>query len=158
MGGQWKGQSPIINRRANPHPQYDVGFNYTVGSKWPTKAWPLKKWKTLARILKNHYSISWQQGHRNILKYIDWIDNCKVIVTSDSLGQIVGHALGKKVISLFGPTNPSRMKGIHNITVISSSLRCPHKPCYLPVCRYDRFCMDSIAPERIAQVCERLLK
>ena len=45
-----------------------------------------------------------------------------------------------------------------NVTVVPSTLKCPHMPCYMPVCRFDKFCMDYISPEKVANVCERLLK
>jgi ADP-heptose:LPS heptosyltransferase len=80
-----------------------------------------------------------------------------MIVTSDSLGQAVAQALGKKVVTLYGPTNYLRMRGIPNVTVLPSSLKCPHLPCFLPVCKFNKFCMDYISPEKVAQICKGLL-
>ncbi len=155
---KWRGQGLVLNRCRKSRPKYDIGFNYSVGSKWPTKAWPTDRWKHLEEILKDKYSISWQQGHKNINRYIDWIDSCRLIVTSDSLGQALGLALDKKIVTLYGPTNYRRMDGIKNISVIPSELNCPHMPCYLPVCKFSDFCMNHIAPEKVAQQCEFLLK
>lgn len=157
LGGRWQGQSPILGRKTEAQEKYDIGFNFSVGPKWPTKAWPMKKWKELEGLLKNEFSVSWQQGHKNISRYIDWVASCKVIVTSDSLGQIVGQALGKKVISLYGPTNYLRMTGIKNIHIIPSTLKCPFAPCYSSICKYNRFCMDYVSPSKVAAECRRLL-
>ena len=157
VDGKWRGEAAILHRRSARIEKYDIGFNFTVGTKWPTKAWPMAKWQALERLLKKKYSVSWQKGHKNIRKYIDWVDNCRVIVTCDSLGQVIGQALGKKVITLFGPTNHLRMAGIPNTHVIPSPLKCPYMPCYLPVCRYHEFCMDHISPERVAGECQKLL-
>ncbi|HOW36101.1 MAG TPA: glycosyltransferase family 9 protein [Candidatus Omnitrophota bacterium] len=157
LGGRWKGQSPVLGRKRGNREKYDIGFNFAVGPKWPTKAWPMKYWKELEGILKKDYSLSWQQGHKNVAKYIDWIESCRVIVTSDSLGQILAQALGKKVISLYGPTNYLRMTGIDNIHIVASTLNCPFAPCYSPICKFDRFCMNYISPKTVARECARLL-
>ncbi len=150
----WDGQGLILRSRRRNRVKYDVGFNHSVGSKWPTKAWPMEHWKELERILQaKNYSITWQQGHKNISKYIEWINSCRVLVTSDSLGQAIGQALGKEVITLYGPTNYLRMQGVPNVEVVPSTLVCPHRPCYMPMCIHDKFCMDFISPEKVAGIC-----
>ncbi len=158
VGQQWRGQGLILPARRKTKIKYDVGFNHAVGTKWPTKAWPMDHWKSLEKILSARYSLSWQQGHKNLMKYIDWINSCRLVVTSDSLGQAIGQALGKKVVTLYGPTNYLRMQGIPGVTVVPSTLKCPYMPCYMPVCGFDKFCMDYISPERVANVCGGLLK
>ena len=158
VGEKWSGEDLILFRQRHPKVKYDIGFNYSVGSKWPTKAWPIAKWKKLEQALKNKYIISWQRGHKNIETYIDWIDSCRMIISSDSLGQVVGQALGKQVIALYGPTNSRRMQGMNNLTTVCSQLKCPHLPCYLPICKNDKFCMDYIDPQQIARLCEETLK
>ncbi len=157
IGQRWKGEGFILKSRRVKE-KYDIGFNYSVGSKWPTKAWPMDKWKVLERLLKKKYSISWQQGQKNLNQYFDWIASCRLIVTSDSLGQTVAQVLGKQVVTLFGPTNHERMQGPENLHFVRSPLRCPYRPCYLPVCTYRRFCMNYIEPHKVARLCERLLK
>lgn len=153
----WSGQGLILSKPNNAV-QYDIGFNHAVGSKWPTKAWPMEHWKSLEGMLSKTYSISWQQGHSNLDKYIEWINSCRIIVTSDSLGQAIGQALGKKVITLYGPTNYLRMDRIPNVHVVPSSLDCPYLPCYLPVCTYKEFCMNYISAEKVAKLCEESLQ
>ena len=158
VGAQWQGQGVILSRKRLKKEKYDIGFNYSVGSKWPTKAWPLRHWKELEKRLKKNFCISWQRGHKNIRQYVNWMNSCRVIITSDSLGQILAQALGKKVITLFGPTNNKRIKGIPHISFVLSPLKCPFRPCYMPVCRYKKFCMDEIAPARVQQECLKALK
>ncbi len=158
VGEQWRGQGLVLTPPVKIKEKIDIGFNYAVGSKWPTKAWPQDHWKSLEKILETKYSISWQQGHKNLSKYIEWIASCRMIVTSDSLGQAIGQALGKRVVTLYGATNYLRMQDVPNVTVVPSTLKCPHMPCFLPVCKFDKFCMDYISPERVAQICKEQLK
>lgn len=157
VGKKWNGEGFILGYRPAAKAVYDVGFNFSVGSKWPTKAWPMEKWKALEQILTPKYSVSWQQGQEDMYKYIDWVSSCRLIVTSDSLGQLVGQILGKQVITLFGSTHHRRMEGIPGIHIIKSTLDCPHRPCYQGICKFDKFCMDYIAPEKVAVKCEELL-
>jgi heptosyltransferase-2 len=158
VGAKWRGQKSILFHKSQRKEVYDVGFNYAVGSKWPTKGWPMTHWKELEKRLRPDCSVSWQKGHKNIRQYINWIHSCRIIVTSDSLGQIVGAALGKKVVVLFGPTNHKRMKRIPHISVLASSLKCPYRPCYVPMCRYTKFCMDYIKPKDVETEVRRILK
>ncbi|MBL8012359.1 MAG: glycosyltransferase family 9 protein [Candidatus Omnitrophica bacterium] len=155
---KWSGQGLVLGRKRNSKVKYDFGFNYAVGSKWPTKAWPDEHWKSLEKLLEPKYSVSWQKGHTHLQSYINWIDSCRIIVTSDSLGQAIGSALGKKVITLYGPTNFQRMQNVPGVQVVRSSLTCPHMPCYLPFCRNQRFCMDLISPEKVANLCQMAVR
>lgn len=158
VDAKWDGQGLILPPRKPAKTVYDIGFNHAVGTKWPTKAWPEAHWKELEGLLQGkRHSVSWQEGHKDLIKYIEWIDSCRVIVTSDSLGQAIGQALGKKVITLYGPTNYLRMDRIPGVKVVPSTLPCPHMPCYMPVCTFDKFCMEYIKPEVVADICEGYL-
>ena len=81
----------------NESPQFDIGFNYQVGNKWPTKAWPMEHWKALEKKVQNEYCVSWQQGLADMNDYFQWINNCRVIVTNDSFGMHLAIALKKKL-------------------------------------------------------------
>lgn len=155
---KWQGQGLILGHSRKTKIKYDFGFNYSVGSKWPTKAWPEDHWKALENLLKSRYSVTWQKGHSHLGTYIAWVNSCRVIVTSDSLGQAIGSALGKKVITLYGPTNAERMENVPGVKVVPSTLKCPHMPCYLPFCKFDKFCMDYISPEKVANLCHQAIK
>ena len=155
---KWQGQGLVLTTKKPAKIKYDVGFNHAVGGKWPTKAWPMDHWKKLEHLLEGQFTLSWQQGHKNLSKYIEWINSCRVIVTSDSLGQAIGQALGKKVITLYGSTNYRRMQGVPNVEVVPSMLKCPHMPCYMPVCSFDKFCMEFISPDTVALKCREHLQ
>jgi len=158
VGQQWGGQGMVLNRKGNRKPAFDIGFNHSVGKKWPTKGWPLKHWKELEKLLKADFRISWQKGHKNLRQYINWIDSCRMIVTSDSLGQLIAQALGKEVVTLFGPTNHKRMERMAHIHILPSKLRCQYRPCYLPICRNKKFCMEEISSKDVAAAIRRILK
>lgn len=145
MGGEWKGQEYIIGYKPKQGKTYDVGLNYTVGSKWPHKAMPVEKWKDLEKELTNDgYRVSWQQGVEDLYKYMDWINSCRILVSNDSLGLHIAFALKKKVIGLFGPTDSKEIYFYDNSKVVRSKTRCKNMPCYKINCVSGILCMSKI--------------
>src|SRR3989338_1002667 len=86
VGSKWKGEEYLFGYKSKSKVQYDIGLNYQVGNKWPTKAWPLGYWKEFEKLIAGEYSISWQEGLDDMEKYFDWIHSCRAIVTNDSFG------------------------------------------------------------------------
>jgi heptosyltransferase-2 len=154
MSKQWDRQPYILGYKPKSKMKYDIGFNWTVGSKWKNKSWPKAHWDRLEDLIKNKYSITWQRGLNSIFKYIDWINSCKLIITSDSLGLHLGLALKKKVIALFGPTSHREIyfykRGSYLLPI--APYRCV--PCLKPYCDKKRQCMEFIAPERVKEKIE----
>lgn len=156
VGKKWNGEVPTIGYRPSTKEAYDIGFNYNVGEKWPIKAWPLEYWKELESMIGSRHTISWQQGLKSIEEYIEWINSCRLLVTNDSLGLHIAHALDKKVVALFGPTLSSEVYVKHGIKLL------PEKdydclPCLSTVCVKDRVCMYDISPKTVLTHVERLL-
>ncbi len=157
VGGKWKNETPIIGYKPVSKETFDIGFNHHVGEKWPTKAWPAEYWKKLEALLGGRYTISWQQGLKSIEDYIEWINSCRMIVTNDSLGLHIAHALEKKIVSFFGPT-------VSNEVYIKNGVKLlPDKdydclPCLSNECIKPKLCMYDISPERAAEAVEKLFK
>ena len=150
VGCEWKGQEYSLGYKPKPKQFYDVGFNYYVGSKWPTKAMVKERWEELAKKLElQNISYSWQQGMSNLYEYMDWIAGCKVLVTNDSLGVHLALAMKKSVVVLFGSTSGEeiyyygRGASIYpKFGDILNEYQCV--PCYNPTCKKDKHCMDFI--------------
>lgn len=88
------------------HPnEYQVGLNWKVGPKIKEKIIEKKYWDHFHDKLKSDFSISWQQGEKNIHEYINWINKCEIVITCDSLGLHIAKALNKKVFALFTATS-----------------------------------------------------
>jgi heptosyltransferase-2 len=113
VGKTWMGEEYCFER-----PEYGesfgVGFNYRVGNKWPEKAWKKENWHELRNMIRDNglpSVISWQpkEALNDLNKYFDWINACQMIITNDSLGLHVAIALKKKVVGLFGPSNPKEV-------------------------------------------------
>jgi len=119
IGEEWKKQPYSLGYKPNSKVEYDIGFNYKVGNKFPQKAWDMENWKSLEEMLKKDgFDISWQEGLDSLYDYIDWINKNKIFITNDSLGLHIALALGKKVVALFGPTSSKEVFFYNNSIAI----------------------------------------
>src|SRR3990170_183959 len=155
VGGKWQGEIPVIGYRPSSKVEFDIGFNFNVGDKWPVKAWPLEYWKELERLIGSKYTISWQQGLKSIEEYIEWINSCRLIVTHDSLGLHIAHALDKRIIALFGPTLSSEVYVKNGVKLLPEK---PYDclPCMSTSCIKERPCMYDIRPETVFTEIEKI--
>ena len=102
---KWRKEEYILGYKPEGKEITDVGFNWATGDKWKNKAWPKEYWEELGELLREKYSISWQEGLDNLYEYVDWINSCRLIITNDSLGMHIAIALKKRLIVLFGPSS-----------------------------------------------------
>ncbi len=126
----------------------DVGLNWKIGNKWPSKDIALSFWDETEKVLAAQYSVTWQRGFEDLAEYIRWVSSCRVIVTNDSLGLHLAIALGKKVCALFGPTPSEEVflygRGQKIIFEVPSQYHC--LPCSKP------HCFQPISCTQFAQV------
>jgi len=156
LGGEWRGQEYLLGYRPTTTETCDIGLNYMVGSKWPTKAMPLAEWQALEKLLTSMgYSVSWQQGLEDINCYMDWINSCATIISQDSLGIHLALALKKHVIGLFGPTDPQEVYLYDRGEIIFPDLSCPRMPCYGFRCLTGAECMKHLNITKIAEAARR---
>ena len=155
VGAKWRGQEYVFDCSNNGKEIFDVGFNYLVGNKWPSKGWDMDNWKKLEDSLKNNYTISWQQGKDNMEDYFDWINSCKVVVTNDSFGLHLAIALKKKVVAMFSSTTSNSTYLYERGTIVTNeSCNCTVAPCHQPVCTHEHQLCD--AP--FEKVCSEVLR
>lgn len=157
VGVKWQGESSILGYKPKSSLMHDIGFNYDVGKKWPNKAWPMEYWKELENLIGSKYTISWQQGLKNIEEYFEWINSCRIFVTNDSLGLHIACALNKKIVALFGPTLASEIYVPNSIKLVpKSDYNCI--PCLSPKCIQSKSCMNYIEPKMVYDAIENIMK
>ncbi len=154
LGENWDGQEYVLGYNPNSEIKFDIGFNWTTGSKWTNKAWPRNYWDKLENLIKDRYSISWQQGMESIHEYVDWVNSCRLIVTADTLGLHIGLALKKKIVALFGPSSYREMYFYNRGSVLLPQSPYECVPCLKPHCDKIRQCMEYIFPERVKEQIE----
>ncbi len=157
VGARWEGQEYVLGYRPQTAERWDVGLNWAVGSKWPNKAWPRSRWEELEGLLRGRYTCSQQQGMGDLHEYMDWIHSCRLLVTNDSLGLHIALALRKKVVVLYGPTNPNETHFYDRAEVVYPEAGYDCIPCLSALCSNDRSCMASIRAETVMSRIEKLL-
>jgi len=144
LGIKWKEQKYSLGYTPKTEEVFDIGLNYQVGSKWPTKAMSKYKWELLyQKLTQLGFKVDWQRGLNSLNDYMDWINSCKLIISQDSLGLHLAMALNKKLIGLFGPTDSEEIFPYGISKFLHAKSECPKMPCYLPKCDYYKFCMDE---------------
>jgi heptosyltransferase-2 len=157
LGIEWKSQSYSIGYQPKSVATFDVGFNFEVGSKWPSKGMPMDLWKALeSRIAAKGYTVSWQQGQKNLYDYMDWINSCKLLISTDSLGLHLALAFNKKVIGLFGPTDPNEVYFYTAGKALRSPTICSSMPCIEAKCKTGGNCMANMNLDEIVSTLEQL--
>lgn len=157
VGRGWSGELPILGYKPKSKEIHDIGFNYCVGDKWPIKAWPKENWQELELLLDDKYSISWQEGLKNLEDYIEWINSCRLIVTNDSLGLHIAHALNKKIVALFGPTNSTEVFVKNGIKLLPEPTP-DCLPCTSNKCFIGKSCMYGIKPDVVFKEINKLME
>ncbi len=151
---------------------------FVMGSSWESKDWPVENYINLSeKILagtKYNIVLLGDKTQSNVAQKVEdqalqkdrifnlaaktsladvvaVIDNSEFAIGPDSGPGHIAGALGKKYISLFGPTDPVLTAPIGNESlVIKSNLGC--MPCYKRKCPgLGKLCMYLITPEMVFQ-------
>lgn len=157
VGASWDGQEYVLGYQPKTEEIFDVGLNWAVGSKWPNKAWPPDKWNDLKALIEGRYTFSMQQGMDDLQAYMDWINSCRLLVTNDSLGLHIALALRKKVVVLYGPTNPNETYFYGRGEVLYPDVDLPCIPCLERSCSREKGCIEFISALSVKDAIARLL-
>jgi len=158
IGKKWKGETYILGHKPKSKSIYDIGFNWKTGEKWKNKNWPKEYWQDLEELLKDRYSICWQEGLDDLHEYINWINSCRLIITNDSLGMHLAVALKKKVIVLFGPSSSKEVYFYNRGKILLPKVNYKCIPCLQRECFQKTHCMSFIKPRDVKKDIDRLLR
>ena len=149
-GLSWNGEDYVLNYRPANKAIHRVGLNYMAGEKFPNKLWV--NWRDLLRLFPG---ISLQVKFETPREYINWINSCDIIVSSDSLGMHIALALGKKVIALFGETSMNEIEMYSRGIKLSADFAC--SPCYKKKqCDMKPSCMEMISAKTVCDMIRSL--
>jgi heptosyltransferase-2 len=162
------------------NPDYNsIGLNIGVGTKWPSKGWPLKNWKKLiSELEKEKYSLLLLGGpeektaiadllnqnnilidtgcDNSLLEFAAIVELCDLIITADTLALHIATALDKKIIALFGPTSSDEIELYGKGTKLISTDGC--ECFYMKHCKENISCMEKISPEMVIEAMNSLLE
>lgn len=159
-----------------------IGLNVGVGEKYPTKFWGEKqlllctellrrqfpekgvlllggaKEASLCQRIKKHFAkdskVLWL-GVYPIPLFAALIQQCQVVISSDSFAMHLAIALSVPVVALFGPTSAVEIDLFGVGEKIASSREC--SPCYRSHCPYTPTCMEELHPSLVVNAIQNLL-
>lgn len=146
------------------------------GTRWETKCWPAERFGELAEKLSEQCSVKSVLiggkddeplaatairtahnraanlcGRTTLRQVAAVIERAAIVVTADSTPMHMAAALGRPLVALFGPTNPSRTGPYGRMDdVLRLPLNC--SPCYfrkLSQCPYGLRCMKDLSVEAV---------
>jgi heptosyltransferase-2 len=155
-----------------------IGLNVGVGTKWPSKGWPLKRWKELIeklagekylllllggpeeveiiKQLKKDFSYIIDTGCDNsLLEFAAIVDLCDLVITADTLALHMATALEKKIIALFGPTSENEIELYGKGIKLSSPDGC--KCYYRKNCSESVSCMEKVTSDMVVKAVDLLI-
>jgi len=172
-----------VQRRWNPEPGPWIGIN--PGARWPNKRWPASYYAELVRDLaadnpQCRFAIFGGRsdaplgeliasaapqccldltGRTSLPELVEWLRLTDVVVTNDTGPMHIAAALGKRVVSIFGPTEPRRTGPYGQLgDALQKPLPCA--PCLQPKCTFERplECLQGITPARVRLRTNSLLR
>jgi ADP-heptose:LPS heptosyltransferase len=155
-----------------------IGLNIGVGTKWPSKGWPLNRWQELVtelqqkkynllllcgpeekdiskQLLSNNNFLIDTGCENSLLEFTAIVDLCDVIITSDTLALHIATALEKKIVAFFGPTSINEIELYGKGVKLSSTEDC--KCFYRKYCSENVSCMEKISTHKVIGAVNSLL-
>jgi lipopolysaccharide heptosyltransferase I len=147
--GVGDGVRSAVQKRVGPKP-YCV---LLPGTNWATKRWPVEKFLNLAKriaaerglrcvlaggndvtaLVPPDNGIDSFAGQTSLKELVALLEGAALVVANDSGPMHIAAALGRPLVSLFGPTNPVRTGPYGRLdTVLRLDLVC--SPCYRRTC------------------------
>ena len=146
------------------------------GARWTNKRWPIEYFSELTRQLSVLYPelrlailggaeerslgevltrAAPQQcldltGRLSLPEMIEWIRLSELMVTNDTGPMHVAAALGKRVVAMFGPTNPRRTGPYGQVNHVLR-VQLPCAPCMKSSCHYSAplECLKALTPATV---------
>ncbi len=155
-----------------------VGFNTGCGGRWSSRLWKTENWIKLAEeLMKAGYEVvllggqaedaknkeiakltnAKYFGYFNLEKFINLVNNCNLVVTSVTMAMHITLALNKKIVLFNNIFNKYEFElfGLGQIVEPEKECKC----FYSGKCKNSEyFCMDTIKPEKVFSIIEKLLK
>lgn len=145
--------------------QPTIGF-HTGAAYGAAKCWPKESYyETARRLTKKGYrcvffghepsqdlpkGVKSMEGKTTLRELMAYLAACDLVITNDSGPMHVADALGTKVISIFGSTEPRYTGPFSNISnILYANASC--SPCFKRTCPIDFRCMHAITVEHVVE-------
>jgi len=155
------------------------------GGRWDNKRWPVQYFVELAKRLceipavrlvvlgsNNERALGETiaaaapefclnlAGATSLDEMIEWIRLSRLVITNDTGPMHVAAALGRPVIAIFGPTDPSNTGPYGQLQNVMQAARLPCVPCLKSSCAYweKLACLHAISPAAVFEKAQEALR
>lgn len=152
-----------------------VGINTRAGKRWPQKSWGIESTIALIKRVKSELGTEVlilggeeerernqiiasetgapDAGAHSLRGFASIINQCSLVLSSDSLAMHFAIALKKKVVAFFGPTSAAEIELYGRGEKLTPPMDC--LACYQKSCSFDPNCMDSLSVEAVFSAVKR---
>ncbi len=146
------------------------------GTNWPTKRWPVEYFAALVGPLKQRYNFASVvagggdasnlarqihgafdlTGRTTLRQLVALLQRAEIVIANDSGPMHIAAALGRPLVTMFGPTNPARTGPWgRDDTVVRLDIIC--SPCYSRRCSHQS-CLRWLGPESVLKMIDQQLR
>lgn len=155
-----------------------VGINTGAGKRWPLKSWGIEQTIDLVKKLAKELGLvslilgGEEERERNkiissetgmpdsgvhsLRHFASIINQCLVVLSSDSLAMHFAIALGKRIVVFFGPTSPWEIELYDLGEKIVAPIECV--VCYKKKCDFKPSCMDLLSVNEVFEAIKRQIR
>ena len=155
------------------------------GGRWDNKRWPVQNFVALARRLREIPALRLLvlgskderplgdtiaaavpdfclnlAGETSLDEMIEWIRLSRLVITNDTGPMHVAAALGRPVLAIFGPTDPSNTGPYGQLQNVMQTGSLPCVPCLKSRCAYreELACLHAISPAAVFEKAREVLQ
>jgi heptosyltransferase-1 len=146
------------------------------GTNWPTKRWPVEKFAALVQPLRDRFGLASvvagapdvaeiarqipatvnAVGKTNLRQLVALLRRADLVIANDSGPMHIASALGKPLVTMFGPTNPVRTGPYGRLdSVVRVDIPC--SPCYSRRCSHTS-CMKWLEVQNVLDEAKRQMR
>ena len=155
-----------------------IGINTGAGRRWPRKSWPLEQTSDLIKLLKKELGVvplilggiderarngtlaretgMPEAGVHSLRGFAAIINQCGVLLSSDSLALHFGIALNKRLVVFFGPTSAAEIELYGLGEKLAPERDCA--VCYKKDCELKPNCLDDLPVRTVFEAVKRQIK
>ena len=139
------------------------------GTNWPTKRWPVERFAGLVGLLKQRFDLETVvagsaeevklcnrvggvcvAGKTSLRQLVELLRRAQLVIANDSGPMHIAAAMGKPLVTLFGPTNPVRT-GPYRRDDAVLRVDIPCSPCYSRRCSHQS-CLQWVGVDAVMEL------
>ena len=153
-GKKFYGEEYILEAAPKEVNKQIIGIEARSDNRWPLKRWD--KYGLLKEKLEEKgYEVRLFEQRPTINDFINDVNDCRLIITGDTLTMHIALALRKPTIAIFGPTSYNEIYDYGRLKKVIPPVSC--NVCYKQRCDIKPNCMESISLEAVLEKLNKII-